>query len=109
MQIIFGREIADQLKEKYVVLELETHQVKDQEITTFCVVPSEKIPLVEMADIERYKRLHQCVADTLRQGRYGTTLEAISHVRGKFGGEVDSFYSVIEERLTKGSLNDGTV
>jgi hypothetical protein len=48
MDIIFSRQAAEELSERYTVLELETHIVEDKILETFCVVPTELIPLTEI-------------------------------------------------------------
>ena len=58
MDIIFSRDVANQLMEKYVVLELEPHGVGEEILETFCVVPAEKIPLAETVMLDHWKKLH---------------------------------------------------
>ena len=45
MNIIFGRENAEKLREKYTVLDLEKLVVEDKEVEVFCLIPAEKIAL----------------------------------------------------------------
>jgi hypothetical protein len=47
MEIIFSREVAEGLRERYTVLELETFDVEGKTLETFCVVPAEKL-MMEM-------------------------------------------------------------
>lgn len=104
MQIIFKKEVADQLKDKYTVLELETIDVdmpdgtKDQ-IEAFCVVPAEKIPLTEMAALDSYKNLHSEFVKSYYEKNYKLCNDIAEHLMGKFGGELDSFYEEILSRI----------
>ena len=101
MNVVFNRQVAEQLKEKYLVLELETFKAGEQDVETFCVVGGDSIPPTEMPTLKHYEQLHIDFVAALKQGRYNFCLELVPHLRGKFGGELDSFYDVIYERLTK--------
>lgn len=100
MHIIFGTDVAEQLKDRHIVLELETFQVENRPPTTaYCVVQAESIALGEMPDIERYSRIHQALVDAWNRKDYVTVAEGIAHLKGKFGGELDSFYEILEDRM----------
>lgn len=100
MHIILGKEIAEELRQRHVVLELETFNLEGKPpVTAFCVVPAEKIVLTEMPDIERYGRLHQATVDAWNQQRFDTVVEGISHLRGHFGGELDTFYDILLQAI----------
>jgi hypothetical protein len=43
MNIIFGRENAEKLREKYTVLDLETLEKDGVSLDVFCLIPAEKI------------------------------------------------------------------
>lgn len=97
MHIIFGQDV-DDIRQKHLVLELETFIVAGQPSTAYCLIPPEAIKIDEMPDLERLKGLHEAFIDALKRQDWGTVVEGISHLRGKFGGELDSFYAVIEEK-----------
>jgi hypothetical protein len=104
MQIVYKKEIADQLKSKYTVLELETFEVEVspgnfQTLEAHCVVPSDKIPLTEMPSLEAYKALHSEFVTALNEKKYDLVQDLSTHLMGKFGGEVDSFYQTILDRI----------
>ena len=50
MQIIFGRENAEELRNKYTVLDLETVEKEGQEVEVFCVMPGDKVGITEMPE-----------------------------------------------------------
>ena len=54
MQMIFNRTLAEELADRYIVLELEPHIVQDAVLETFCVVESEKIPLTEVTMLDHW-------------------------------------------------------
>jgi hypothetical protein len=104
MQIIFKKEVADQLKDKYTVLELETFKVDmpdgtTQDMETFCVVPADKIPLTEMAALDTYKNLHSEFVKSYNEQNYKLCNDIAEHLLGKFSGELDSFYNTILDRI----------
>jgi hypothetical protein len=42
--------------------------------------------------------LHENLIEELKKENYKFCLDAIDHLLGKFGGELDSFYTIIQER-----------
>lgn len=99
MQIIFNRDVANSLREKYTVLELEAFDVNGQQLETFCVVPAEKINLGEMPTLEQTSALHAHYVQALKDKNYKICTELHEHLLGKFGGELDSFYEEIAKRI----------
>ncbi len=104
MHIIFGQDVADDIRQKHLVLELETFVVGEELKTAYCVVQPESISLTDMPDLERLTRLHATLISALNRQDWSTVVEGVSHLRGKFGGELDSFYDVlIEQRVPNDS------
>jgi len=101
MQVIFSRQAAEQLREKYTVLELETFDVQDTVLETFCVIPADKMNLSDLPHLESHIRLHEDFIVQLKDKNYKFCADAIEHLKGKFGGELDSFYDIILERCNK--------
>lgn len=103
MQIIMGEQVARELEEKYTVLELDTIPVQDQLVPAYCVLEPENI-VFEMStlpsNIELHKKLIQAIKDNDAQAA-GVIADSLI---GRFGGELDSFYEIIVERVnTTGS------
>ena len=98
MQVIFNRETADKLRERYTVLELETFNVNDQQLETFCVVPADKMNLGELPNLDSNIKMHAELIEQLKVKNYQFCIDAIDHLMGKFGGELDSFYEIIQSR-----------
>jgi hypothetical protein len=99
MDIIFGRENAEQMREKYTVLDLETVTQEGQEIEVFCLIPADKIGITEMPDLENWIKLHHDFLEGYHRREYDYSKQCIEHLRGKFGGEVDTFYDEIIKRI----------
>lgn len=101
MQIIFGKDLAQELCERHILLELETFDTPLRGlVTAYCVVPAEALKIEELADIDRLKGLHQATVDALNRQDYQTVVEGIMHLHGKFSGELDSFYDILLARIT---------
>lgn len=99
MQIIFSKEAAEKLKEKYLVLELEAIEVGNgQVIEAHCVVPGDKIPLTELPNLEKYIDLHNHFVSAIKRRDYKLCHDIMPHLMGKFGGELDSFYEIVSSR-----------
>ena len=99
MQLIFGRDNAEQLKERYTVLELETVEKDGTSLEVFCLIPGEKIGIPDLPQLENWKQLHTDFLHGYHTQQYEYCRQCIEHLMGKFGGEVDSFYSIILERI----------
>lgn len=99
MQLIFGRENAEALRERYTVLDLEKLEVEGKELEVFCLVPGDKIGLTELPYLEKYIQLHNDFLNGYQTRQWEYCRQCIEHLRGKFGGEVDSFYDEILKRI----------
>ena len=98
MQIIFKKEIADTLREKYTVLELETiTTATGQSLEAYCVVPLESVVL-EIATLQESTNKHQELIDAMKEDRVDACIDIARDLLGKFGGEVDTFYQTIIDR-----------
>jgi len=100
MQMIFNRTLAEELANRYIVLELEPHIVQDAVLETFCVLESEKIPLTEVTMLEHWKKLHKEFVQANKDKNGKLCRDLAEHLVGKFGGEVDSFYEIVVGRYT---------
>lgn len=98
MHIVIGREIAEELREKYTVLELEAVPVDDtKNAEAFCVIPVEKIAM-EMQTLEQNIKLHNEFVQAIKDDKPQLCLDLAEHLKYKFGGELDTFYDIIVDR-----------
>lgn len=99
MEIIFGRENAEKLREKYTVLDLETVDVAGEPMEVFCLIPADKISLGDMPTLEQYTKLHAEFLEGYKSKHYDYCRQCITYLMGKFSGEVDTFYEEILRRI----------
>jgi len=98
MQIIWDQAAAARLKNSHTLLELETFFVNGENITAYCVIPAEKI-LQELPELETYKQLHSAFVRAFNEKDYKLCHDTVEHLRGRFGGELDSFYDTIISKI----------
>ena len=101
MQLIFGKDNAEKLRERYVVLDLETVEKDGVSIEVYCLIPGDKIGLPDMPQIDNWTKLHHEMMDGFHTQQYKYVRDAIEHLMGKFGGEVDTFYTELLGRIDK--------
>jgi hypothetical protein len=106
MHIIFGNEQADELSNKYTVLELDTFQIGSNGpvVTAYCTLDS--VPLSEMLTLDERKQLHRQLIQEYRQRHWAPCLELLSQLQGKWNGELDSFYQDIKSRIEQNIVCD---
>ena len=99
MKIIFGIESVTPFEERYTVLELDTFVLRptNEVITAYCLV--ETMPIQEMPAIESLKDQHRNLMAEYRKQNWRYCEDAIAHLTGKWGGELDSFYIELYQRI----------
>jgi hypothetical protein len=102
MNIIFGRENAEELRQKYTVLDLETVEKDGVSLEVFCLIPADKIGIPDMPQLENWVKLHHEFLEGYKKKEYNYCRQCIEHLRGQFGGEVDTFYDEILRRIDLG-------
>lgn len=103
MHIIFGQETAEQMSEKYIVLELDRIQAqKDGTVVdTYCVVEKEQMSITEVTQVKNYQHLHQKLMENYRRRDWNFCEQALEHLHGRWGGTINSFYDEISRRIAK--------
>ena len=98
MQLVFNRQVAEDLRNKYTVLELETVVLPDErKLEVFCVLPAESI-IWEMQAMEDSVSLHEQFIDAIRNNDTEACMELSEQLKGRFCGELDSFYDTVVAR-----------
>ena len=106
MNIIFGRENAIALEGKYTILELDTIKLNPEgpTLTAFCAV--ENIPIVDMPKVESMKALHENLIINYRKKDWNYCTQALEHLIGFWGHELDSYYESLSSRIANYSEQD---
>ena len=106
MHIIFGKEQADELANKYTVLELDTFRIglTGPVVTAYCTLDS--IPLGEMLTLDANKNLHQELMQQYGQRHWGRCLELLKQLQGKWNQKIDSFYQDLRTRIEQNIVYD---
>jgi len=97
MNIVWDKNVKEKLEKNYTILELETFERNGKEITAYCVV--DKVSVTELPSLEASRQLHNTFIEEYKKENYKFCIEAVEHLRGKFNGELDSFYDSIVDRL----------
>jgi len=101
MNIIFGTEQAEKLRERFTVLELDTFTFGNSgpDVTAYCVVdgiPMDKLPL-----IESWQRLHEALIKNYQQRNWAYCQTLIEQLIDAWNSEMNSFYDEIQGRLDR--------
>jgi hypothetical protein len=99
MFIFFGDDNLEEYQKNHTVLELDTFRfvADDRILTAYCVV--DQIPILEMAQIEIWRRLHEQLIKNYQARNWEFCVNAIDQLSGRWGGEVDSFYTNLKNRV----------
>lgn len=100
MQIIWNQQAAESLRNSHTVLELETFAVGNQTITAYCVIPPEKV-FPEITRLDNIKELHQAFITAFNNQDYKLCQDLVPELVGRFGGELDDFYTTVIDKITK--------
>jgi hypothetical protein len=105
LNINIGTKEAEKLKEKYIVLELDTVIIKSSTpITVYCVI--ENMPLDQMPKVEFYQELHDELMKNYRARRWDFCEQALKQLLGFWGQQVDTFYTIMHSRISDYQRNE---
>ena len=99
MNIIFETDDIQKMKEKYIVLPLDTFRFPNNKIATaHCVV--DKFPLDMIAKMDNYIKLHCDMVNGYKTRQWNFCIQALDNLIGSFGGELDTYYINIKNRVS---------
>lgn len=104
MHIILGEENVREIDQKYTVLELDTLRISGEPVTAYCLV--EQMPLDEMFTLTQFKDLHENLIKNYKKRNWKFCEDAVEHLRGKWQGELDSFYDSVIDRVKQYQQQD---
>ena len=99
MNIILGKDAADSIGDRYVVLEVDSIRIKDtdQVLQAYCVI--ETVGIDELALLPALKKRHKDLVHQYRDRQWDQALESAEMLRGHWRGSLDSFYDHVVKRV----------
>ena len=105
MNIIFGDSV-NEIPDHYILLELDTFRRPGETETTIAYCLVEKPALEELVNMEAYKKIHADVVKYFKQRQWEYCEQAIPGLMGKWGGDLDSFYTDLLTRVLDYKQNE---
>ena len=101
MNIIFGTEQAEKLRERFTILELDTFKFGNSgpNVTAYCVV--EGIPMDKLPLVESWQRLHEVLMKNYQQRNWAYCQTLIEQLKDAWNSEMLSFYDEINRRIVR--------
>ena len=101
MNIMFEESITEEARQKYILLELDTFYFENSKKTStaYCLV--EQAPIQEMIILDQFVNLHDNLIKNYKLQNWKFCEDALEHLVGKWGGELDTFYENIISRINE--------
>lgn len=101
MHILFESSLTDEIKDRYVVLPLDTFYFEStgHKETAYCVVETKSID--QMTHLDKWQNLHCKLIENYQKQNWKFCEDALEHLAGAWGGELDSFYRDIANRVSR--------
>jgi hypothetical protein len=106
MNIMFGDSITDDVKSRYTILQLDTFYFADIEQTRVAYCLIETMPIAEMLGIDKNIELHNNLLRNYALKNWNYCIDAIEHLKGRWNGELDSFYDSVVSRVLQYQATD---
>lgn len=105
MNILFGSAVTDDIRDKYILLPLDTiyFTAADRQETAYCLI--DNIPIPELMSVDEQIAQHNELIEHYQQGDFDSCRQRIDQLMGRWGGEVDSFYQELVDRINNGEVN----
>ena len=107
VKILFGQETAKALTGKHTILELDSIAVKGKKepVAIYTVVDPDIVKLEEIAQLHHLVDLHCKLRENYVKQNWKFCEDAIDNLMGKFSGELDSYYTIITDRIKDYKIN----
>jgi hypothetical protein len=106
MNIMFGDSLTDDIKSRYTVLQLDTFYFASIEQTRVAYCLLETVPIAEMIRIDKNIELHNNLLRNYVLKNWNYCIDAIEHLKGRWNGELDSFYDSVVSRIAQYRATD---
>ena len=105
MHIIFGKDNAIELANKYTVLELDLIQFGQDgpTVPAYCII--ENMSILDLPRVDSMKQLHENLIASYRRRDWKYCQDSLEHLQGFWGGEMDTFYADIAARVNTNMQN----
>lgn len=99
MNIILGTENIDPIKDRYIILELDSFRFASNAdpVTAYCLVSD--VNFETLLQLEQWQDLHRGLIKNYKQANWNYCEQALDHLRGQWNGELDSFYDELQSRI----------
>jgi len=100
MKIILAtKDKIDDIANRYVTLELDVFRINGEKVSSWCIIDASDIGLGELTELNHWIEQHNNLIRNYRQGNWNYCLQMLEHIKGKFGGNLDSFYTELFARI----------
>ena len=101
VKILFGEETVKNLGDKHTVLELDQIAVKGktEPVAIYTVIDPDIVKLEELPALKNLVDLHVKLRENYVKQNWKFCEDAIDNLMGKFSGELDSYYIIIQDRI----------
>lgn len=106
MYIIFDDQVTTELRAHYTLLELETFDSKHGPRTAYCVIDTQQLSTEDLFYLDKYSEVHAALISNYKEGHFEFCHQALEVLRGKWGGQIDSFYEVLNSRVSVAPKQD---
>lgn len=106
MNILLETAITDEIRDRYLLLELDSFRLSPHSnpLPAYCML--EPLPLDQTLIMQQYLDLHQNLILNYRQRNWNYVEQAIEHLMGKWNHQLDSFYSDLLQRVIELKMQD---
>ncbi len=100
MNIILESQVTEQVKDKYILLELDSFRLKPgaDPMPAYCIL--DQLSLDEMLVMQQYLDLHANLMPNYRKRNWNYVEQAIEHLMGRWNSQLDSFYIEVSNRVS---------
>jgi len=100
MKIILSTyEDIEPISDRYITLELDTFRINGELVPSWCLIDSSDVALGEMTELDHWIEQHNNLIKNYKRGDFNFCKQMVDHLRGRFGGNVDSFYTELYARM----------
>jgi hypothetical protein len=95
MQIIFEQNLVNELREKYIVLELDTviHKGMESPVTLYALI--EDITFTVLTNLPDLISQHQTMIHQYKNNEYDDAIFNANELLGQWNGDLDEFYNLV--------------